>query len=108
MEEKTRGGNGHSEEEAGLGDGEAEGLLGQRRRGRRLQQTSGPELRRREDHTAAEEAQTGIRAAAAHVGERQLLSLPPPPLPPSFFFRGLMRTLGAERPPAVSCCVFAR
>lgn len=73
MEEKTRGGDGHGQEEAGLGDGETEGELGQRRRRRRLQQTPGPELRRREDHTAAEKTQTGLRAAAAHVRERQLV-----------------------------------
>lgn len=75
MEEKARGGDGLGQEEAGLGDGAAEGDLGQRGRRRRLQQTSRPELRRREDHTAAEETQTGLRAAAAHVGKRQLLIL---------------------------------
>lgn len=87
VEEKARGGDGHGQEEAGLGDGAAEGELGQRGRGRRLQQTAGPELGRREDHTAAEETQTGRRAADAHVRERQLLislprhrpSTPPPP-----------------------------
>lgn len=73
MEEKARSGDGHGQEEAGLGDGETEGELGQRRRRRRLQQTSGPELRRREDHTAVEKTQTGRRAAAAHVRERQLV-----------------------------------
>lgn len=88
VEEKARGGDGHGQEEAGLGDGAAEGELGQRGRGRRLQQTAGPQLGRREDHTAAEETQTGRRAADAHVRERQLLiSLPrhlpgtPPPPP---------------------------
>lgn len=74
MEEKARGGDGHRQEEAGLGDGEAEGDLGQRRGGRRLQQAPGPELGRRKDHPAAEEAQAGPRAAAAHVGERQLVT----------------------------------
>lgn len=73
MEEKARRGDGHGQEEAGLGDGATEGQLGQRGRRRRLQQAPGPELGRREDHTAAEETQTGLRAAAAHVRERQLL-----------------------------------
>lgn len=73
MEEKARRRDGHGQEEAGLGDREAEGQLGQRGRGRRLQQASGSQLGRREDHTAAEETQTGLGAAAAHVGERQLL-----------------------------------
>ena len=73
VEEKARSGDGHGQEEAGLGDREAEGQLGQRGRGRRLQQTSGSELGRRENHTAAEETQTGLGAAAAHFGERQLL-----------------------------------
>lgn len=73
MEEKARSGDGHGQEEAGLGDREAEGQLGQRGRRRRLQQASGSELGRREDHTAAEETQTGLGAAAAHFGERQLL-----------------------------------
>lgn len=73
MEEKARRGDGHGQEEAGLGDGEAEGQLGQRGRRRRLQQAPGPELGRREDHTAAEETHAGLGAAAAHVGERQLL-----------------------------------
>lgn len=98
MEEKARSGDGHGQEEAGLGDGETEGQLGQRGRRRRLQQTSGPELGRREDHTAAEETQTGLRAAAAHVRERQLLihtffSLP------FFFFSWveMRRTLGIRR-----------
>lgn len=73
MEEKARSGDGHGQEEAGLGDRETEGQLGQRGRRRRLQQASGPELGRREDHTATEETQTGLGAAAAHFGERQLL-----------------------------------
>lgn len=73
MEEKARRRDGHGQEEAGLGDREAEGQLGQRGRRRRLQQASGSQLGRREDHTAAEETQTGLGAAAAHVGERQLL-----------------------------------
>lgn len=46
MEEKARGGDGHGQEKAGLGDGETEGELGQRGRRRRLQQTAGSELGR--------------------------------------------------------------
>ncbi|KAG7231458.1 hypothetical protein INR49_011670 [Caranx melampygus] len=46
VEEEARGGDGLGQEEAGLGDGAAEGRLRQRGRGRRLQQTSGPELGR--------------------------------------------------------------
>lgn len=72
MEEEARGGDGLGQEEAGLGDRAAQGHLGQRGR-RRLQQTSGPELGRREDHAAAEETQTGLGSAAPHVGERQLV-----------------------------------
>lgn len=73
MEEKARSGDGHGQEEAGLGDREAERQLRKRGRRRRLQQASGSELGRREDHTAAEETQTGLCAAAAHFWERQLL-----------------------------------
>lgn len=78
MEEKARGGDGLRQEEAGLGDGAAQGDLGKRRRRRRLQQTSGPELGRREDHAAAEETQTGLGSAAPHVRKRQLVSRLPP------------------------------
>lgn len=42
--EEARGGDGHGQEEAGLRDRAAEGRFGQRGRGRRLQQASGPEL----------------------------------------------------------------
>lgn len=84
VEEKARGGDGHGQEEAGLGDGEAEGQFGERGGGRRLQQAAGPELGRRENHTAAQETQAGRRAIDAHVGERQLLIpriRPPQPEP---------------------------
>uniref|UniRef100_A0AAQ4NZX2 Uncharacterized protein n=1 Tax=Gasterosteus aculeatus aculeatus TaxID=481459 RepID=A0AAQ4NZX2_GASAC len=64
VEEKARGGDGHGEEEAGLGDRAAQEHFGQRGRGRGLQQAAGPGLRRREDLPAAEEAQTGSGAAA--------------------------------------------
>ncbi|KAK7895770.1 hypothetical protein WMY93_021095 [Mugilogobius chulae] len=64
---KARGGNGHGQKEAGLGDRETEGHLGQRRRRRRLQQTTGPKLRRREDHTAAEKTQTLLLALNSHI-----------------------------------------
>lgn len=80
VEEKARGGDGHGQEEAGLGDGEAEGQLGERGGGRRLQQAAGPKLGRRENNTAAQETQAGRRAADAHVRERQLLN---PPLSPT-------------------------
>ena len=103
VEEKARGGDGDGQEEAGLRDRAAEGKFGQRGRGRRLQQTSGPELRRREDHTAAEETQTGPAAAAARSRHRQLLTAlrpPPPPPPPLLLLWFLMdtnRTVGVCR-----------
>lgn len=77
MEEKARGGNGLRQEEAGLGDRETERDLRQRGRGRRLQQTSGPELGRREDHAAAEETHAGFFSARPNVGDRQLVNVRP-------------------------------
>jgi len=79
--EEARGRDGDGEEEAGLGDGAAEGRLGERGGGRRLQQAPGPQLGRREDHAAAEETQAGGRRAAAappRGGGLRLARAPPP------------------------------
>lgn len=76
MAEEARGRDGDRQEEAGLGDGAAERRLGERGRGRRLQPAPGPQLGRREDHAAAQEAQDGRaqrRPAAPRLRERGLL-----------------------------------
>lgn len=70
MAEETRGGNGHGQEEARLGDGEDEGELGQRGR-RRVQQAPGPQLGRREDHETVEKAQ-GHQPGADQPVQQQL------------------------------------
>lgn len=75
MEEEARGGDGHGQEEAGLGDRAAQRGLGERGGGRRLQQAPGPQLGRRENHAAAEEAQVRRRRRppAARVRGRGLV-----------------------------------
>lgn len=79
VEEEARSRDGHGQEEAGLGDRAAERGLGERGGGRRLQQAPGPQLGRRENHAAAEEAQVDRqwrrrrRAPAAPVRGRGLV-----------------------------------
>ena len=70
MAEEARGGDGHGQEEARLWDGEDEGELGQRG-GRRVQQTAGPQLGRRENHETVEKAQ-GHQPGADQPVQQQL------------------------------------
>ncbi|XP_053244781.1 homeobox protein Nkx-6.2 isoform X1 [Podarcis raffonei] len=94
--EAACGRDGVCQEEARLGDGEAEGELGERGR-RRVQQASRPQLGRREDHAAPQEAQGGrcSRRRRGVVG-------PAGPAQP------LQQRLGAVVTAAVPCLALAR
>uniref|UniRef100_A0A8C2TET8 NK6 homeobox 1 n=1 Tax=Coturnix japonica TaxID=93934 RepID=A0A8C2TET8_COTJA len=98
--EETRGRDGDGQEEAGLGDGAAEGRLGQRGRRRRLQQTPRPQLGRREDRAAAQETQTGRRGAAAAPRRGRGLRVAPRTCTDVFFYApsGRSRTAGSRSP----------
>lgn len=70
MAQEARGGDGHGQEEARLRDREDEGEFRQRGR-RRVQQTAGPELGRRENYETVEEAQ-GRQSGADQPVQQQL------------------------------------